>query len=114
MVPQVEICNTLRLRSPLILRTSSERPNLHIACRLKPCEDAHVAANIIASLLLGRPCSLSPFVSNSTQAGGPTNAPGSVPPTVVYCVSKAVVTALVSVLSLVPEFVGKVRGSESV
>jgi superfamily II DNA helicase RecQ len=104
MLVQADIATALHMRQPLVLRSSSERPNLHIAFKVKPTEDTAVAAGMIASLIVGQPTCI------STSAQPVIPGPGDpVPSTVVYCVSKAQVSQFVCTLAHLPAFKGKVR-----
>lgn len=104
---QVEIARVLGMRQPLVLRGSSERASLHIAHRLKPSEGSAAGAELIERLLSGRACSATPLMSAAAR-GSP---PREIPAAVVYCVSKAQVAEMVTLLSRQPLFAGKVRRS---
>jgi superfamily II DNA helicase RecQ len=99
---QADIKVTLQLRSPVVLKASPERPNLHLSCCMKPCEDSAFMAALLADLILGNPCSLAP---------GPLKLapPNTVPATIIYCVSKVEVETLRTVMNTNPKLRGLVR-----
>lgn len=92
----------LRLRTAVTVSGSTERPNLYLSCRLKLSEDIALMASMLADVICGKPCSL---------AREPVQflPPGEVPATVVYCVSKAEVETMVSVMSADARLRGLVR-----
>lgn len=103
---QADIATSLHLWQPLVLRSSSERPNLHIAFKVKLTEDTGVAGTMLAKLIMGQHTCMS--TTARPVAPGPD---GEVPATVVYCVSKAQVSQFVATVGNVPGFRNKVRSS---
>ena len=99
---QADIQASLRLRGPAILTSSAERPNLHLSCRAKPSDDVALMSGLIIDLILGKPCSLAPEPLQLAP-------PGHVPATVIYCVSKAEVETMRSVLDADVRLKGRVR-----
>ena len=99
---QAEIQAALRLRAPVTLCGSTERPNLHLSCRVKPSEDVALMASMLTDMLLGQPCSL----AQEPVALAP---PGCIPATVIYCVSKAEVETMRSVMNADARLRGRVR-----
>lgn len=78
----MHICVTLALRDPLMLCGSVERPNLHLSCHRKPCEDRAQAARMLCDIICGDTTPLVPF---SAKLGTDNETPAAV----VYCVSRA-------------------------
>ena len=99
---QADIRATLKLRAPATLAGSTERPNLHLSCELKPTEDCTVMAGLLADILIGKPNSFMP----QPVVLAP---PGEVPATIIYCVSKAEVEAMRNRLDQHAALRGKVR-----
>lgn len=99
---QMHIAASLALREPLMLCGSVERPNLHLSCLRKPCEDRAQAARMLADVICGDP---SPLVPSAARLG----ATGEVPAAVVYCVSRAEVKELSALMQADPRLKGQVR-----
>lgn len=98
---QTQISTCLALRSPLIINGSIDRPNLHISCQRKPCEDRAQAARMLCNLICGKSGHLN---SSAAEVSGKN----AVPAAVVYCVSRVEVKELSAVMQADPRLRGKV------
>jgi hypothetical protein len=71
---------------------------------VKPSEDVALMAGLLTDMLLGQPCSLAPEPAQLAP-------PGVIPATVIYCVSKAEVETMRSVMNTDARLRGRVRVS---
>lgn len=102
---QMHIVASLALRGPLMLCGSVERPNLHLSCLRKPCEDRAQAARMLCDVICGDPTHL---VASTARLGASTEVPAAV----VYCVSRAEVKELSVLMQADTRLKGQVRAAD--
>eukprot|EP00892_Ulva_mutabilis_P003710 jgi/Ulvmu1/1710/UM116_0023.1 len=98
---QMHIAISLGLRDHLLLCGSVERPNLHISCLRKPCDDRPQAARMLCDMICG---DHTPLVAPAVSLG----TAGQIPAAIVYCVSRAEVRELSRLMQADARVAGKV------